>query len=59
MFGGPPPGTDPALAELGGLQAALKTSVALEKDVRRLAGYALFGCCGTWETMSLAGARYR
>ena len=46
------------LDEYGGLQAAMKRSVALEKQARRQPARALIrrGC--TWRTERLAGARY-
>ena len=47
------------LDEYGGLQAAMKRSVALEKQARRQPARALIrrGC--TWRAERLAGARYR
>ena len=47
------------LEEFGGLQAAMKRSVALEKQVRRQAGRASIRRGSTWRTARLAGARYR
>ena len=47
------------LEEFGGLQAALKRSVALEKQVRRQPGPGSIRRASTWRTVLLAGARYR
>ena len=47
------------LEEFGGLQAALKRSVALEKQARRQAGRGAIHTGRTWQTVRLAGARYR
>ena len=47
------------LAEFGGLQAAMKRSVALEKQVRRQPRPASIHRARTWRTVRLAGARYR
>ena len=52
-------GAVPILEEYGGLQAAMKRSVALEKQVRRQAGRASIRCGSTWRIARLAGARYR
>ena len=52
-------GAVPILEEYGGLQAAMKRSVALEKQVRRQAGRASIRRGSTWRTARLAGARYR
>ena len=46
------------LDEYGGLQAALKRSIALEKRVRRRAGRGLMHRIETWGTTRLAEARY-
>ncbi len=47
------------LQEYGGLQAAMKHSVALEKQARRRAGRGLMHRTATWRTVRLAGARFR
>ena len=47
------------LEEFGGLQAALKRSVALEKQARRQAGRGAIQRGVAWQTVRLAGARYR
>ena len=47
------------LEEFGGLQAALKRSVALEKQARRQAGRGAIHRGVAWQTVRLAGARYR
>ena len=47
------------LEEFGGLQAALKRSVALEKQERRQAGRGAIHRGVAWQTVRLAGARYR
>ena len=47
------------LEEFGGLQAALKRSVALEKHARRQAGRGPIHRGVAWQTVRLAGARYR
>ena len=47
------------LEEFGGLQAALKRSVALEKQARRQAGCGAIHRGVAWQTVRLAGARYR
>ena len=47
------------LDEFGGLQAALKRSVALEKQARRQAGRGAIHRGVSWQTVRLAGARYR
>ena len=46
------------LDEYGGLQAALKRSIALEKDARRRAGRGLTERVDTWMTDRLAWARF-
>ena len=46
------------LGEYGGLQAAMKRSVALEKRARRRTGRGLTERVGTWWTVRLAGARF-
>ena len=43
----------------GSLQAAMKRSVALEKQARRQAGRGLMQRTDTWRTVRLAGARFR
>ena len=52
-------GAVPILEEYGGLQAAMKRSVALEKQVRRQPGPGSIRSASTWRTARLAGARYR
>ena len=52
-------GDVPVLMEYGGLQAAMKRSVALTKRARRQAGRGLMQCTDTWRTVRLAGARFR
>ena len=47
------------LEEFGGLQAALKRSVALEKQARQQAGRGAIHRGVAWQTVRLAGARYR
>jgi hypothetical protein len=47
------------LDEYGGLQAALKRSVALEKEARRQAGRGGLGRVHAWRTRRLAGVLYR
>ena len=47
------------LEEFGGLQAALKRSVALEKQAHRQAGRGAIHRGVAWQTVRLAGARYR
>ncbi len=47
------------LEEFGGLQAALKRSVALEKQERRQTGRGAIHRGVAWQTVRLAGARYR
>ena len=47
------------LMEYGGLQAAMKRSVALTKRARRQAGRGLMQRTDTWRTVRLAGARFR
>ena len=46
------------LEEFGGLQAAMKRSVALEKQVRRQPRPGCIHGASTWRTARLAGARY-
>ena len=45
--------------ESGGLQAAMKRSVALSKRARRQAGRGLMQRTDTWRTVRLVGARFR
>ena len=47
------------LEEFGGLQGALKRSVALEKQAHRQAGRGAIHHGVAWQTVRLAGARYR
>ena len=47
------------LMEYGGLQAAMKRSVALTKRARRQAGRGLMQRTDTWRTVRLVGARFR
>ena len=47
------------LMEYGGLQAAMKRSVALSKRARRQAGRGLLQRTDTWRTVRLVGARFR
>ena len=47
------------LEEFGGLQGAMKRSVALTKRVCMQAGRGLIHCTTTWQTVRLAGARFR
>ena len=47
------------LEDFGGLQAAMKRSVVLEKQVRRQPGPGSIRRASTWRTVRLAGARYR
>ena len=47
------------LEEFGGLQATMKRSVVLEKQVRRQPGPGSIRRASTWRTVRLAGARYR
>ena len=47
------------LMEYGGLQAAMKRSVALSKRARRQAGRGLMQRTDTWRTVRLVGARFR
>ena len=47
------------LDEYGGLQAAMRRSVALQKQARRQATRASIRRGSTWRTARLAGARYR
>ncbi|MDE2763372.1 MAG: hypothetical protein OXQ94_16055 [Gemmatimonadota bacterium] len=46
------------LDEYGGLQAAMKRAVALEKRTRRRAGRGLMERAAMWRTVRLAGARF-
>ena len=41
------------------MQAAMKHSVALEKQARRRAGRGLMDRTATWRTFRLAGTRFR
>ena len=52
-------GATEVLDEYGGLQAALKRSVALEKEARRQAGQGGLRRARTWRTRRLAGVLYR
>lgn len=52
-------GATQVLDEYGGLQAALKRSVALERDARRQAGRGRLSHARTWRTTRLAGVLYR
>ena len=47
------------LEEFGGLQAAMKRSVALEKQLRRRPATGVARRAGTWRTTRLAGTLYR
>ena len=47
------------LDEFGGLQGALKRSVALTKQTRRQPGRGSIACGSTWQTVRLSGARFR
>ena len=47
------------LQEYGGLQAAMKHSVALEKQARRRAGGGLMHRTDTWRAFRLAGTIFR
>ena len=47
------------LEEFGGLQAAMKRSVALEKQLRRRPAAGVVRRAGTWRTTRLAGTLYR
>ena len=47
------------LMEYGGLQAAMKRSVALSKRAHRQAGRGLMQRTDTWRTVRLVGARFR
>ena len=47
------------LEEFGGLQAAMKRSVALTKRARRQAGRGLIHRTTTWQSARLARARFR
>ena len=47
------------LEEFGGLQAAMKRSVALTKRIRRQGGRGSIRRGTAWQTVRLAGARYR
>ena len=52
-------GTMLVLEEYGGLQAALKRSVVLEKQVHRQPAPGFVRHAGTWQTVRLSGARFR
>ena len=52
-------GTVQVLEEFGGLQAAMKRSVALEKQVRRQPAPGLVRRASTWQSVRLSGARFR
>ena len=52
-------GTVPVLEEYGGLQAAMKRSVALEKQVGPQPAPRCVRHAGTWQTVRLSGARFR
>lgn len=52
-------GTVEVLEEFGGLQGAMKRSVALEKQVRRRPAAGVIRRAGTWQMTRLAGALYR
>ena len=52
-------GATEVLDEYGGLQAALKRSVALEREVRRQAAQGGLHRARTWRTTRLAGVLYR
>ena len=52
-------GTVPVLEEYGGLQAALKRSVALEKQARSQPARRSIHRGGTWKSVRLSGARFR
>ena len=51
-------GDVPVLEEFGGLQAAMKRSVALTRCARRPTGRGLVRSADTWRTVRLAGTRY-
>ena len=52
-------GTPEVLAEFGGLQAALKRSVVLEKQARSQPGRGSIHRGSTWKSVRLSGARFR
>ena len=52
-------GTVQVLEEFGGLRAAMKRSLALEKQVRRQSRPGSIRRASPWRMMRLAGARYR
>ena len=52
-------GKPEVLEEFGGLQTALKRSVALEKQMRRQPAPGCVRHTGTWQTVRLSGARFR
>ena len=52
-------GTVQILEEFGGLQAAMKRSAVLTKRARMQAGRGLIHRTTTWQTVRLAGARFR
>ena len=52
-------GDVPFLEEYGGLQAALKRSIALEEQARGRAGQGLMHRTATWRTARLTGAYFR
>ena len=47
------------LEEFGGLQAAMKRSVALTRQIRRQGGRGSIRRGTAWQAVRLAGARYR
>ena len=47
------------LGEYGGLQAAMKRSVALKKQARQPADRGLIHRSSTWQTVRLSGAHFR
>ena len=51
--------TPEVLEEFGGLQAALKRSVALSKQLRRQSGRGSIHRAGTWKSVRLSGDRFR
>ena len=52
-------GPVPVLEEYGGLQAALKRSIVLEKQVRRQPAPGFVRHASIWQTVPLSGARFR
>ena len=52
-------GTPEVLEEFGGLQTALKRSVALEKQALSQPARGLIHRGSTWQTVRLSGARFR